>query len=207
MAKNPKELTTLPQGWLNVVEKRIHSTFPPDLHREALRILRRREAGTALSYMIAAGGKERALARFVKSLERCAYYAARPPVDYSFKDPRVASKIIRSVEIILAELPFLIDQDREDDEEQPCRASLLEVSDFVKAASIRRPGAPSPQSKYMCLLTLERFFRKWFGRPVHGALAAFAKATFPGDYHEEPSVNTIQIELGRARKLLLTKPA
>ena len=205
MAKNFKELTECPENWRGVVEERVKATFPEHLHCQALRILRRREAEEALSYMIDAGGEERAIVRFVKSLHRCAYYATRPDASpYSFRNLRVARQIIESVEIILTELDFLIDPTCEDGDEMPCRDSLLEVKKFVENVSARRPGAPVSRSKYMCLLHLEKFFRHWFGRPVHGAIAAFAKSTFPGDYGGTPTVSTIQIELGRARKLLLT---
>jgi len=206
MPKKRKDLTATPKNWRGVVEERIKATFPEERQREALRILRRREAEEALLYMIDAGGKERAIARFMKSLRSCAFFAARPDTpQYSFRDHRVAGRIVESIEIILNELDFLIDPESEDGDETPCRDSLIEIINYVKSASLRRPGAPVLQSKYMCLLHLERFFRTWFGRPVHGAIAAFAKATFPRDYDVTPTVNTIQIELGRARRLLLTQ--
>lgn len=205
MAKTRKEVTKCPENWRSVVQEKVKATFPEHLHREALRILRRREAEEALSYLIAAGGEERAIGRFVKSLRRCAYYAdLADAAPYSFRDPRIARKITESVDIILNKLDFLIDPEAEDGDETPCRDSLLEVKNFVETISAKRPGAPVLQSKYMCLVHLNKLFRTWFGRPVHEALAAFAKATFPRNYRGASTVNRIQVELGRARKLLLT---
>jgi hypothetical protein len=205
MRRKKKELPLLPEGWREETTERVKKIFLPEIQEEAHRILKRKETAIALAYMIDADSERFSVNRILKVLRICAYHASvKSPVHSFYRDPKVAARLIASLQTVMKELPFLFDEEEGVSTE---RIVFEEAIEFIELYSYRRRGKPPPTQKYLCLLHMEKLFRKWFGRPVYESIAAWMKATFPRDYREHderdrPPVLTIVRELKRARILL-----
>ena len=209
MARKKKELPPLPEGWREETIEHVKKNFLPEIQEEALRILNRKETVTALAYMKDADPGRFSVNRIIKVLRICAYHASVKPSGGSFyRNPKVAARLITSLQTVMKELPFLFD---EEDGVSTERTVFEEAIEFIQLYSSCRRGRPPRTQKYLCLLHMETQFNKWFGRAVHESIAAWMKATFPRDYREHferdrPPVLTIIRELKRAR-ILMRSPA